>query len=189
MFSQPCLCSAKWICFYCQVFQTWLLIQRVVGSVAGELVVSGRLVGGSVVCGFNKTQEKTRLGWWFRLCIMAEVYFVIQILIFSILMIKKKQIWSPEAITRILTIPKDINIITSNKSYRQATATSSNISFIYIKLPQTFWKSICLVKGFFLVNYFLGVFWGILRIFDLKIKPKIHRRHTGGKSEWFKTRK
>ena len=36
--SQFFLCSAKWICFYSQVFQIWLLIQRVFGSVVGRSV-------------------------------------------------------------------------------------------------------------------------------------------------------
>ena len=39
---------------------------------------------------------------------MVEVYFVILILIFSILAIKKKQIWSEEQSLESLTIPKDI---------------------------------------------------------------------------------
>ena len=43
MFSQLCLCSAKWICFFCQVLQTRLLIQDVFGPVGRW--VSGRLVG------------------------------------------------------------------------------------------------------------------------------------------------
>ena len=36
------------------------------------------------------------------------LYFVVLILIFPILTIKKKQIGSPEVVTRILTVPKDI---------------------------------------------------------------------------------
>ena len=44
MFSQLCLCSTKWICFCCQVFQIWLLIQWVVG-----LVVTGSVGRWSVV--------------------------------------------------------------------------------------------------------------------------------------------
>ena len=39
-------------------------------------------------------------------------------------------------------------------------ATSSNIFFIHKKLLQSFRKSICLLKEFFLVNSFIGVFWG-----------------------------
>ena len=38
MFSQLCLCSAKWKCFYCEVFQIWLLVQQVTESVVGGLV-------------------------------------------------------------------------------------------------------------------------------------------------------
>ena len=45
MFAQLCLCSAKWIYFYCQVFQIWLLIQRVVESVVGESVSKSSVVG------------------------------------------------------------------------------------------------------------------------------------------------
>ena len=49
MFSQLRSCSAKWICFCCQVFQIWLLIQRVVGLVVGgsesKWVVVAWLVG------------------------------------------------------------------------------------------------------------------------------------------------
>ena len=41
--------------------------------------------------------------WWFRLCNLVEVYFVILILFFCILTIKKKQIWLPEAVTRIFS--------------------------------------------------------------------------------------
>ena len=63
---------------------------------------------------------------------------------------KKKQIWSPEAVTRIFNY--------SNKTNRKPTATSSNISFIYKKLLQTFRKNICLVKEFFLVNSIIGIF-------------------------------
>ena len=51
-------------------------------------MVGDRLVGGSVVRGFC-------------LCTLVEAYFVILILIFPILTIKKKQIGSPEAVTRI----------------------------------------------------------------------------------------
>ena len=40
IFSQLGLCSAKWVYFYYQVFQMWLLIQRVDGSVGRW--VSGR---------------------------------------------------------------------------------------------------------------------------------------------------
>ena len=46
-----CLCSAKWICFYCQVFQIWLLIRWVIG-----LVVCGSLGKWSVVGWL--------VGWW-----------------------------------------------------------------------------------------------------------------------------
>ena len=51
---------------------------------------------------------------------------------------------------------------TFKKSKWDPTGTSSNIYFIYKKLLQTFRKSICLVKEFFLVNPFIGVFWGLL---------------------------
>ena len=64
--------------------------------------VSDRLIGGLVVREFNKTQEKTFFGLWFCLYTFVAVCFVILILVFSILTIKKKQIWLPEAITRIL---------------------------------------------------------------------------------------
>ena len=75
--------------------------------------VSGRLVGGSVVSGFNETQEKTCFEWWFRLCHLVKVYFVILILIFCILTIKKKQIWLPEAVTGIFSYSwRYISIIT-----------------------------------------------------------------------------
>ena len=47
---------------------------------------------------------------------VLEVYFVVLILIFSILTIKEKQIWSPEA----LTIPKD----TQNQTNQLPFATS-----------------------------------------------------------------
>ena len=67
--------------------------------------------------------------------------------IFFCMTVKRKQIWSPEAI----------------KTNLQPTATSSNISFIYKTFLQTFRKSICFVKEVFLVNSFTGVFWGILR--------------------------
>ena len=80
MFSQLWLCSAKLICFYCQIFQIWLLIQWVVGSVVGGSVLDWLV--GLVVRGFNKTQEKTCLGWRFRLCTLVEVYFVDLILFF-----------------------------------------------------------------------------------------------------------
>ena len=66
---------------------------------------------------------------------------------------KEKQIWLPEAVSQI--------IITSNKTKREPTGTLSNIDFIYNKLLQTFRKSICLVEEFFLINPFIGVFWGI----------------------------
>ena len=66
---------------------------------------------------------------------------------------KEKQIWLPEAVSQI--------VITSNKTKREPTGTLSNIDFIYNKLLQTFRKSICLVEEFFLVNPFIGVFWGI----------------------------
>ena len=48
MFSQLCLYSAKWISFYRQVLQIWLLIRWVGKSV----------VGWSVIGGFNKTLSK-----------------------------------------------------------------------------------------------------------------------------------
>ena len=65
--------------------------------------------------------------------------------------------------SRILTIiSKYISILDSNKTNRGPAATSSNISFIYKKLMQAFWKSLCLVKEFFFVNFFKGVFWGML---------------------------
>ena len=86
------------------------------------------------------------------------------IFIFSILSINKKQIWLPEAVTRIFNYSwRYISILTSNKTNRVPTATSSNISFVYKTLLQTFRKSISLVKEFFLLNPFICVFWGILR--------------------------
>ena len=51
-----------------------------------------------------------------------------------------------------------MSIITSNETKRKPTAISLNIYFIYRKLLQTFRKSICPVKEFFLVNVFIGVF-------------------------------
>ena len=69
------------------------------------------------------------------------------IFIFSILTINKKQIWLPEAVTRIFNYSwRYISILTSNKTNRVSTATSSNISFVYKTLLQTFRKSISLVK-------------------------------------------
>ena len=65
-----------------------------------------------------------------------------------------------------LTIPKYINIITSNKTNREPTATLLNISFIYKK------KSICLIKEFFLVNSFIGVFLGILQYVSQQLPRK-----------------
>ena len=48
--------------------------------------------------------------------------------------------------------------ITSYKTDREPTATSSSISFIYKKLLQTLGKSNCHVKEFFLVKFFIGAF-------------------------------
>ena len=45
MFSQLCLCSEKWICFYLQVFQISLLIHWVVGSVVGGSLGKWSVVG------------------------------------------------------------------------------------------------------------------------------------------------
>ena len=53
-------------------------------------MVGGRLVGGSVVHGFNETQEKTCLEWWFRLCNLSEVYFVPLFLFFYCIDDKEK---------------------------------------------------------------------------------------------------
>ena len=76
------------------------------------------------------------------------------IFIFSILTINKKQIWLPEAVTRIFNYSwRYISILTSNKTNRESTATWSSISFIYKNLLQTFRNSICLVKEFFLVFF------------------------------------
>ena len=77
---------------------------------------------------------------------------------------KEKQIWLPEAVTRIFNyFRRYVSIITSNITKLQPTETSSNIYFIYKRLLQTSRKSICLFKEFFLVNTFIGVFWGILK--------------------------
>ena len=50
----------SYTCF--RSFEMWLLIQWAFGSVVGE----------SVVLGFNKTQEKTCLSQWFRLCTFVD---------------------------------------------------------------------------------------------------------------------
>ena len=141
-----------------------VVVGSVVGGSVGKCSVFGLLVGRWFV-NLIKPWKKTCLGQWFRQCTLMEVYFVILILIFSILMVKKTQIWSPEGVTRIF-------IITLNKTNREPTATSSNISFIYKKLLQTFRKSICLVKEFFLVNSSVGVFWGILRRLSQQLPRK-----------------
>ena len=49
MFSQLCLCSAKWIRFYCKSFQIWLLTQWVVGLVVVGSVDKRSVVVWSVV--------------------------------------------------------------------------------------------------------------------------------------------
>ena len=49
MFSQLCLCSAKWICFYCQSFQIWLLTRWAVGLVVVGSVGKRSVVVWSVV--------------------------------------------------------------------------------------------------------------------------------------------
>ena len=79
-------------------------LPNMIGLVAGGLVGMWSVVSwlvDSVVRGFNKTQEKTWLQCRFRLYTLVEVYFVILILFFSILTIKKKQIWLSEAVTWI----------------------------------------------------------------------------------------
>ena len=86
------------------------------------------------------------------MCTLVEIYFVILILIFSILTIKKKQISLSEEVKRIFNCSERV-LLTSNKI---------NISFIYKKLLLTLRKIICLVKEFFLVNSFIDVFWGII---------------------------
>ena len=53
-------------------------------------MVGGWLVGGSVVLGFNETQEKTCLESGFHLCNLIEVYFDLLFSFSSILTIKKK---------------------------------------------------------------------------------------------------
>ena len=86
IFSQLCLCRAKWTCFYCQVFQVWLLIQRVVGSVVSGSMGTWSVVGWSVgrwSVDLIKPRKKAWLGWWFCLCPLVEVYSVILTLIFS----------------------------------------------------------------------------------------------------------
>ena len=67
-------------------------------------------------------------------------------IIISILTINNKKIWWSETVTVLLTSP--------------------NVSFNYKKLLQTFRKNICLVKEFFFINLFIGIFWGILRQFS-----------------------
>ena len=83
------------------------------------------------------------------MCTLVEIYFVILILIFSILTTQKKQISLPEEVKRIFNCSERV-LLSSNKT---------NISFIYKKLLLTLRKIICLVKEFFLVNSFIGVFW------------------------------
>ena len=99
-----------------------------------------------------------------------RVLFCYSILVFAILTIKKKEIWLPETSTQIFIYSERyISVIISNKTNGEPsttillTAATANISFIYKRLLQTFGKSICLVKEFFLVKSFVGVLWGILR--------------------------
>ena len=89
---------------------------------------------------------------------------------FFILTIYEKQIWSSEAVTRIFNYSlRYISVLTSSKTNREAKQTESLLQLhqifflIYNTLLQTFRKSICLVKEFFLINPFIIVFWGILR--------------------------
>ena len=106
----------------------------------------GSVVNWSVVRGFSKAQEKI-------------------ILIFSILRIKKKQIWLSEAVTRIF-----VNF----KQNKPRAYCNFKYFFVYKKLRQTFRKSIRPFKEFFLVNSFIGVFWGTLRQVSQQLPAKHH---------------
>ena len=105
----------------------------------------GSVVNWSVVRGFSKAQEKI-------------------ILIFSILRIKKKQIWLSEAVTRIF--------VNFKQNKPRAYCNFIKYFFVYKKLQQTFRKSIRPFKEFFLVNSFIGVFWGTLRQVSQQLPAK-----------------
>ena len=123
MFSQLCVCSVKWTCFNCQVFQVQLLIQRVVGSVVGGQWVLRRWSFRWWSVDFIKPRKNHVWGSDFALCTLVNVFFIIPILIF---------IWLPEVITRIFNYSwRYISIIISKETNREINATSSNIYFNY----------------------------------------------------------
>ena len=77
-----------------------------VSSWVGSWWVGGYVVGGRLVGGFGgpwiyQKPGKNMFGVKSSLCTLIEVYFVVLILFFSKMTIKKKQIWLPEAVTRI----------------------------------------------------------------------------------------
>ena len=98
------------------------------------------------------------VGRWFRVCTLVEVYFVILIPFFSILKIQKKQNFiarsSHSNLKPFLKIYEYYNF-----KQNKGRAYWNFIKYLfYKKLLQTFRKSISLVKGFFLVNLFIGGF-------------------------------
>ena len=82
------------------------MIIDLVSSWVGSWWVGRYVVGGRLVTGFGgpwiyQKPGKNMFGVKISLCTLIEVYFVVLILFFSKMTIKKKQIWLPEAVTRI----------------------------------------------------------------------------------------
>ena len=136
------------------------MIQWVVGSVVGWSV------GWSFV-NLIKPRKKHVWGSDFTFALWLKFILLFEFHIFLYWRWRKNKFDCQKQSLKSLTIPWYIliymSIITSNETKRKPTGISLNIYFIYRKLLQTFRKSLCLVKEFFLVNLFIGVFWGILR--------------------------
>ena len=164
MFFQLCLCSAKWRCFYWQVFQISLLIQRVIALVVDGSVGKSSVVGWLVGWwSLNLMKPRKRYVWSgdFTCAVWSRfILFFCSIFIFFYIVDKEKiNLIARKSHSNLYLFLKICKYYKKTKPIE----VSPNIYFIYKKLLHVFLQNLCLVKEFFLVNPLIGFFWGILR--------------------------